>query len=131
MRLLYFYGEIKGFDHKLLNPIEINFSREYEFEPSKQILNGNQEKKSIKITRSKDYIPLNFWSEQGSVYNSTLFVGKNGSGKSTLLQNIMYAIVRCGSRTIATNLLIWQEFDENKEAKICAIVRNYIEDIIP
>lgn len=128
MRLLYFYGEIEGFDKKQLNPIEINFSREYDFEHSEHILNAKQEKKSIMITRSKDYIPLNFWSDQGSVYNSTLLVGKNGSGKSTLLQNIMNAIIRCGSRTMDANLLVWQEVDEKREAKICAIVRNYLED---
>lgn len=128
MRLLYFYGEIEGFDKKQLNPVEINFSREYDFELSERILEGKEEKKYIKISRSKDYIPLNFWSDQGSVYNNTLFVGKNGSGKSTLLQNIMHAIISCGSRTIDANVLVWQEVDNQKGAIICAIVRNYIKN---
>ena len=50
-------------------------------------------------------------SEDGNVYNCSLFVGKNGSGKTTILQNIIVAIL--GSES-SSNLLIWQ--DENKNA---------------
>lgn len=113
MRLLYFYGDIYSFDNDKKGPIEIDFSREYAFKPSKNILDVNQSEKKIEIFRAQDYIPCNFWSESGNVYNCTLLVGKNGSGKSTIIQNIMHAIIGCGEGMIGNNLLVWQECSEH------------------
>lgn len=122
MRLLFYKGTIKRFDDKELGKAEINFSREYEFKPSENFLDVfNPDISEVKISRAQDYLPRNFWSDDGNVYNCSLFVGKNGSGKTTILHNIIFAIL--GSE-FSSNLLIWQDGDKIKAYATIVIPKN-------
>ena len=98
MRLLYYYGTIEKLNGNLMDYVTVNFSREYEFEHNKTNFfnTNNNNELSLIIKRSSDYIPYNFWSNAGKVYNCTVLVGENGSGKTTILQNILSNILRIG-----------------------------------
>ena len=95
MRLLYFYGRVETFDNKETEYLTINFSREYDFEHAKEnffkpIVPGELD---IFISRSEHFLPSDFWSNYGNVYNCTVFVGGNGSGKTTIIQNLITSIL--------------------------------------
>lgn len=115
MRLLYYYGTIEKLAGDLSDYVSINFSREFEFkhdridffktkrddfllfEDNKNgFIETADDNKELRLTilRSKVFLPHNFWTEKGVVYNCTVFVGENGSGKTTILQNVLYSILR-------------------------------------
>lgn len=95
MRLLYFYGRVETFDNKETEYLTINFSREYDFEHAKEnffkpVVPGELD---IFISCSEHFLPSDFWSNYGNVYNCTVFVGGNGSGKTTIIQNLITNIL--------------------------------------
>jgi len=115
MRLLYYYGTIEKLAGDLSDYVSINFSREFEFKHDRNnffktkrddflLFEDNEngfietadDNKELRLTilRSKVFLPHNFWTEKGVVYNCTVFVGENGSGKTTILQNVLYSILR-------------------------------------
>ena len=94
MRLLYFYGKIRGFDiSNNSDYYSVNFSREFEFDHDKADFFNQESGMVIDVSLSKNLLPHNFWSREGLVYNCTAFVGKNASGKTTVLQNIIMYLV--------------------------------------
>ena len=117
MRLLYYYGEIESLrdaaikEEEEFKTIAINFSREYIFNVTENNLMLTSNSMEIEIKRFGEYIPSSFWTDDGKVYNCTIFIGNNGSGKTTILHNVMRGVIGGNFPIYDRSLFIWQDND--------------------
>lgn len=110
MRLLYYYGKISQFNGDLTDNVSINFTREYEFDHNgKGFFGGKENNLQLTISTSTKFLPSNFWSEKGKVYNCTLFVGNNAAGKTTILQGIILNEISADIRMGNERLVVIQD----------------------
>ena len=123
MRLLYFFGRINKFDGGVTDYVSVNYSREYEFmHNGRAFMCGEEKELKLTIQCSGKFLPCNFWSEQGKVYNCTIFVGENGSGKSTLLQDTIANMFRIKKGMISGEMLM--VFQNSGEIHAIACINN-------
>ena len=110
MRLLYYYGKISQFNGGITDFLSVNFSGEYEFVHNGEYFFGGKDNKlQLTITTSSQFLPSNFWSKKGKVYNCTLFVGNNAAGKTTILQGIILNEISADIRMGNERLVVIQD----------------------